>query len=115
MKKLLVVLLALLVLTGCSSSSDDAAKYVAGEYTGVGKGMYPDVTVKVVVDEAKIISVEVTTHAETEDVSAPAIAAIPTAIVEAQSTEVDVVSNATMTSNGIIEAVNNALAEAATK
>ncbi len=114
MKKLLVVLLALLVLTGCSSS-DDAAKYVAGEYTGVGTGMYPELTVKVVVDEEKIISVEVTTHAETEDVSAPAIAAIPTAIVEAQSTLVDVVSNATMTSNGIIEAVNNALAEAATK
>ena len=82
------------------------------EYIGVGEGgMGGDVTVKVTMDGDKIASVEVIDHKETEGISDPAIEGIPAAIVEAQSTEVDNVSGATMTSTAIKNAVNDALSQ----
>ena len=85
--------------------------YVDGEYEGVGTGMGGDVKVKVTVADGKIASVEVLEHAETEGVCEPAIEGVPAAIEAANSTEVDTVSGATVTSNAIIEAVNNALSK----
>ena len=49
-------------------------------------------------------------HTETAGISDGAIEKIPAAIVEKQSTDVDTVSGATVTSKAIIEAVNAALA-----
>ena len=89
----------------------DVASLEDGEYEGVGTGMGGDVKVKVTVADGKITNVEVLEHAETEGVCEPAIEQIPVAIVEANSTDVDVVTNATVTSNAIIEAVNNALSK----
>ena len=83
-----------------------------GTYTGVGKGMNGDVTVEVTVKDSKIAEVVVTDHKESEGISDPAIEQIPTRIVEEQSTSVDAVSNATVTSNAIMAAVQNALEQA---
>ena len=83
-----------------------------GEYTGAAKGMNGDVAVAVTVKDGKITEVVVTDHKESEGISDPAIEQIPTAIVEKQSTQVDVVSNATVTSNAIMGAVENALESA---
>ena len=57
----------------------------------------------------KFTEVKVLEHSETAGISDPAIEKIPAAIVEAQSADVDIVSGATFTSKGIIEAVKNAL------
>jgi len=81
------------------------------EYLGKGTGMGGALTVKVKMDGKKIVSVEILKHSETPNVSDKAIADIPSAIVEAQSTEVDTVSGATVTSQAIIEAVNDALSK----
>lgn len=60
-------------------------------------------------EDGAITSVTVDSQDETPGVSDPAIEQIPAAIVAAGSTDVDAVAGATLTSNGIIEAVNNAL------
>ncbi len=73
--------------------------------------MHP-LKVSVEIKDGKIASVTVTEHQETDGVADPALEQIPAAIVEKNSTDVDVVSGATLTSNGIIEAVNNALEQA---
>ena len=80
-----------------------------GEYAGVGQGLNGEIKVNVTVKDGKISDVAVVEHKESEGISDPAIEQIPTAIVEKQATRVDVVSNATYTSNGIMEAVENAL------
>ena len=67
-----------------------------------------DVTVSLTVDSDKITAIEVTEHDETPGISDPAIAELPNKIIEAQSTEIDGVAGATMTSNAIKEAVNSA-------
>lgn len=81
-------------------------------YTARAKGMMGDVEVQVVVADGKIETVEVLSHDETPGLSDPAIELIPAAIVEAQSTDVDTVSSATVTSEAIIAAAEDCLKQA---
>lgn len=89
-----------------------AAELAANEYIGVGKSeIGGDVKVKVTMDGDKIAKIEVLSHNETPGVSDPAFAGIPEAIIAAQSTEVDVITGATKTSDALIAAVNDALSQ----
>lgn len=113
MKKKLtgVVLSAAMLLCGCSSSGNTA--YKAGTYTGVSaNGKNGDVTVEVKVTADKIESVTVTDHSETPGISDPAIERIPQAIVDGQTLAVDAVTGATITSDAILEAAEEALKQA---
>jgi uncharacterized protein with FMN-binding domain len=89
--------------------------YTAGpnEYIGIGSGIGTELVVKVTLDSAKkITAINFLRINETRGVADRAIAQIPQAIINAQSTNVDTVTGATITSNAIIEAVNNALSKA---
>lgn len=81
------------------------------EYIGEAEGFGGPIKVKVTMDGDKIANIEVLNHAETAGISDPAFNTIPQAIIDAQSTEVDVVANATYTSNGIMAAVQDALSK----
>lgn len=81
------------------------------EYIGSAEGMGGTLTVKVTMDGDKIAKVEIVSHSESEGISDPAIEAVPDEIVEAQSTEVETISGATVTSKAIIAAVEDALAK----
>lgn len=92
-------------------SDDEVATgdYEDGTHTATVDGHNGPLTVEVTVEDGAITNVEVTEHSETEGLSDPAIEDVPAAIVENNSTDVDTVSGATVTSNAIIEAVNAAL------
>ncbi len=82
------------------------------EYLGVGTGgMGGEIAVKVKVVEGKIEAIEVVEENETPDRIAKVVETLIPAIIENQSTEVDVVSSCTLSSNAVIEAVNNAIAD----
>jgi uncharacterized protein with FMN-binding domain len=111
MKKLsllLVVALMMFSIVGCSSD-----KPAAGGETkvleGTAKGFGGDVKVTVTVNGDDIVEVVAVGENETPGIGSNAIEQIPAKIAEADSTKVDVVAGATLTSNAIIEAVNNAL------
>ena len=94
-----------------------ASKYVqesgaAGVLTGTAEGFGGPITVSVTMDGDKIAAVEVVSNSETPEIAGTALEQIPAAIVEANSADVDVVSGATYTSHGIINAVKDALASA---
>ena len=80
-------------------------------YTGTAEGFIDDITVEVTVLDGKITAIEIIEHDETPDYFDDAVPAITDRIIEAQSTEVDIVSGATGTSEGIMAAVDNALAD----
>ena len=92
-----------------------ASKYVqesgaaGGPLTGTANGFGGPITVSVTMDGDKITAVEIVSNSETPEIAGAALEQIPAAIVAANSPDVDIVSGATYTSNGIINAVKNAL------
>ena len=107
-KVFLSLLLVLALLVGLVPAVAETT-LTDGTYTGTGKGMHSNIAVTVTVEGGAITSVTVDSQDETPGVSDPAFEQIPAAIVAAGNTDVDTVAGATLTSNGIIEAVNNAL------
>lgn len=106
MRKFLSLLLALtMVFTMAVVTAN--AEFADGTYTGAGNGLMGPINVTVTVEGGKITQIEINSHSE--NAGDAAIAAIPQAIIDSQSCDVDIVSNATFTSNGIIEAVKDAL------
>ena len=102
----LIFVLVATTLVGCGGTS-----YKDGTYPGEAEGMNP-LKVSVEVADGKIANVEVTEHTETEGISDPAIEQIPALIAEKNSTDVDAVAGATITSDAIKAAVDNALESA---
>lgn len=83
----------------------------ANEYIGEAEGYGGTIKVKVTMDGDKISKIDVLSHGETAGISDPAFNTIPEAIINAQSTQVDIATGATYTSNGLIAAVNDALSK----
>lgn len=83
-----------------------------GTYTGEGKGRNGTITVEVTVKAGKLDAVKVVKHTETVGISDAAVTDFPKAIIAAQSTAVDAVAGATMTSEGIRAAVAQAIQKA---
>lgn len=84
-----------------------------GTYIGVAEAYGPELTVSVTVAENVITAVQVVSHNENNvKYYGKAIDAVPAAIIAAQTPVVDTISGATYTSNGIMQAVINALAPA---
>ncbi len=92
-------------------TSIDFATVPDGVYTGTGRGFGGDITVKVTFAGGKLTDVEIVSHKESPNVSDPAIKQIPQVMIDEQTVEVDAVSGATMSSEGIKAAVRDALAE----
>ena len=86
--------------------------YVDGTYTGSGTGFGGTITVQVTVSNHKIASINIL-DASSETASYFANAqGVVSRIISSQSPNVDAVSGATYSSNGIITAVQNALSQA---
>ncbi len=82
------------------------------EYIGVGTSKIGgEIKVKVTMDGDRIAKIDVLSHNETTGISDPAFEKIPAAIIEANSTAVDTISDATFTSEALIAAVNDALSK----
>lgn len=84
-------------------------EYTDGTYTGEAQGRNDIIRVSVTVTDGQISDVEVTEQDETPEYAGPALEQMPDLIVDNNSTDVDAISGATITSDAIKEAVDNAL------
>lgn len=84
-----------------------SAELTDGVYSGEAKGYKGPVQVEVTVKAKKISGVAITEHRE--DRPRRALQIVPQRIVAANSTGVDAVSGATITSKAIMRAVDDAL------
>lgn len=96
-----------------ASLSDDAsATYRDGTYYASGTGKFGSVPVTVTIKDGKITRIDIGANQETAAMAEQAESGVVSAIIATQSTDVDTVSGATLTSNAIIEAVSEALERA---
>lgn len=103
------VLLPFLLIACQNDTAQDGAVAETEELSGTAEGFGGPLTVEVMVSGDVITSVEVTEHNETEGYGTNAIDQLPDEIVSQNSTDVDVVSGATVTSEALLYAVNNAI------
>lgn len=117
MKKKIISLLcvsALLLpaLSGCQRSGPNGAgTYTPGTYTGSAQGYGGTVTAEITVDANAITDVKLTGDSETPTVGGAALPGLADQVKE-KGADIDGVSGATYTSNGVKEAVAAALAQA---
>ena len=91
---------------------EDAGTYKDGVYTGTGTGFAGPISVRVKISGGKIVSADIVSTSDGSSYIEKA-SSILSAIVSSQSTNVDTVSGATYSSAGLIEAVRDALGQAA--
>ncbi len=131
---LLLAGLMLLALAGCSAPANTQApaetapapvetapvetpapapaKLTPGTYEGEAQGMIAPLKVAVTVSEDAILSIEVLESKDTQGVGEYAYSNLPPRMVEAQTTGVDIISGATVSSRALQFACNNALEKA---
>ena len=101
---------------GSSSTTNDSvestSKYKDGTYSGSATGFAGTLQVSVQISNDVITGITVISHNDTQGICDRAIEEMPGKIISSQSTSVDVVSGASYTSKGIINAVNDALSKA---
>lgn len=90
-------------------TSISQGKYTDGTYEGSGTGYRGTTDVQVTVENGRISSITIESYEDDEQFFNMAKNTIISEIIESQSTDVQTVSGATYSSNGIIDAVANAL------
>ncbi len=107
------------VSSGISSSIpkvekvEEASAYKDGTYYGTGTGFGGAMKAEVVISGGQIVSIRIVENSD-DSIYISSAAAVIDKIISTQSTNVDVVSGATYSSAGIIQAVRDALSQAAT-
>lgn len=115
MKRFFAVLLSgfMILSAGCASGGTDQpaeeGKYTPGTYTGTSTGFGGDVSVTITVDSNQITEVKAVGDSETPTVGGAALEELAQQILDQQSSKIDGVTGATMTSNGIREAAEKAI------
>lgn len=81
------------------------------EYIGEAESFGGTLRVKVTMDGDKIAKIDILSHSDTAGVCNPAYDTVPGKIIDAQSTNVDAATNATISSKAIMAAVEDALSK----
>lgn len=92
-----------------ANESTDTGKYKDGTYTGSGSGFRGTTEVKVTVKNGNITAITVTSYVDDQEYFDRCVDVIISEIKDSQGVEVDTVSGATFSSNGIRAAVADAL------
>jgi fumarate reductase flavoprotein subunit len=85
---------------------------VSGEFTGTAKGMGGDVTVTLTIKDNVITDVKAEGKNETKGIGTKALEALPKEMITGNSVDVDGISGATVTSDAIKKAAEQALSKA---
>lgn len=112
-KRVMGITMSMALMFG--SVSAVSAAYAPGVYEGSGQGFKSTIKASVKIEDGKIAAIDILESNDTASFWNRAHPEMENRIIAAQSTDVDVVSGATYSSNGIIAAVKDALSKAGVK
>ena len=95
--------------TAAQTTNSSYAYLSDGTYTGSGMGFRGETTVEVTLESGIITNIDITAASDDAEYLNKASGTIISEVIAGQSTDVDTVSGATYSSNGIISAIENAL------
>ena len=102
--KSLTSLLAIVLLASCGTKATKEQVF-----EGTGNGKHGDIKVEVTMKDNHIEDIKVLNHGENKVLAEPVYEELEQTIINQNSTEVDVVTGSTATSEGYLEAVNDAV------
>lgn len=105
-------LAAFAVVAAFSAAAWASPQFKAGTYTAAADGMHGKVAVEAVFSTDRIESIKVTEQNETQGIGTKAVEILPGRIVDAQSTKVDGVAGASISSKAIRDAVDDCIRQA---
>lgn len=111
-RTLSVVLAAVMILSLAACGGGAGA---SGTYSATAKGYHGDVTVTLTIKDGALTDVKAEGKEETPEVGGRALELMPKSMLAANSVEVDGVSGATHTSDAILKAAKDALAQSGGK
>ena len=107
------LLLVFVMFTTClSQGSAREAAYRSGTYEGSGRGLRGSIHVRLGISSGEIMDIEIIEHREATFPGAAAMEELLEMVLETNSTDIDVISGATFSSRGFLEAVEDALEKA---
>ncbi len=112
MRKKLALSFVLLLVAGLVIGCGADSQWEDGTYQASAEGYNDDILLEVVISGGEIAEINILEHSETPGIAETAFDAVIPAIIENQSTDVDSVSGATLTSDAVVAAVEKALEEA---
>ncbi|WHH61548.1 FMN-binding protein [Petroclostridium sp. X23] len=112
MKRTVLLLLVLLINVFWTACASQEVYYKAGSYEGSGNGHHGPIKVVVTTDEHNVTEIKITEEYEMPELSSIVYDKIPKRVIKTNSADVDVVAGATYTSEGLIEAIGDALEKA---
>ena len=112
-KKIFLSLAVVILFSGClGSASVLETGFTPGVYEGSGRGYRGPVYVRLQLSHAGIEDIVITSHREGAFPGLAAMEELLEMVLETGSTDLDVISGATLSSWGFLEAVENALDKA---
>lgn len=115
MSKYVKLILMILLVVGFISVSEREVLYVEGKYIGTGQGNHSQIKVEVIVNKYEIKKIRIMEQEETPGLCDIVYDEIPKNIIKANNPEVDVISGASYTSQGLIDAIKDAVYKAKLK
>jgi uncharacterized protein with FMN-binding domain len=119
-----LAVLGLFAASGCGSIGGEGraagidgrgGTYTPGIYTGRGRGKSGEVSVSVQVDAHRITAIEILDTGDDPFVGIPAMEALSETVLEENTADIDIISGATKSSLGFLQAVEDALLKAVSK
>ncbi|NLY09956.1 MAG: flavocytochrome c [Tissierellia bacterium] len=113
-KIICLVLIAIMVFTACSTTPEkpeETTEGITGSFEGVGKGRGGDIKISLSLKDSTIEAIEVLEHSETPGYES-SFEELTNYAVGHNQVPTDVVSGATLASNGFIDAIKDALKNA---
>lgn len=112
LRRLYIFVLITLLVLQLSSCVYRKAIYKEGTYEGVGEGHVGKIKIKLVTDKYSIKEIKIVEDEEIPIIAEKVYNKIPQQVIKSNSGDVEVVTGATYTSRGLIEAINDALKKA---
>lgn len=114
-KKVILFLILLLTVLAVSLSEQKKVLYEEGKYIGLAQGNHGQIKVEVITNKYKIMGIKILEQEETPGLCDIVYDEIPKSVLKANSPDVKVVSGASYTSQGLIDAIKDAVNKAKVK
>lgn len=107
-----ISVISLFFMLACFFSCNKENPLKDGVFSGTGEGRNGEIEVSVTIKDGKVFDAKITAENETPEIALPAKEQIIAQFIKNGSTkEIDVVSGATLTSDGILDALEDALSK----